>query len=49
VEKKLSVKSKYIDEMNEFLEYAKKNSMRWSDLIVIIGESLRPRMSVKEA
>ncbi|MEM2941559.1 MAG: hypothetical protein QW304_08450 [Thermoproteota archaeon] len=37
--RKMSVKEKYVREMNKFLEYAKKNGMRWSDLIVIIGES----------
>ncbi len=36
---KMSVESRYIKELNEFLEYAKKNGMKWSDLIVIIGES----------
>lgn len=36
--RKLSVESKYINKMNEFLGYAKKSGMRWSDLIVIIGE-----------
>lgn len=37
--RKLSVESKYTNKMNEFLGYAKKNGMRWSDLIVIICES----------
>ncbi len=37
--RKLSVGSKYVNEMDEFLEYAKRNGMRWSDLIVMIGES----------
>lgn len=37
--RKLSVESKHVNEINEFLGYAKKNGMRWSDLIVIIGES----------
>jgi len=40
--KKLSVKSEYVHKMNEFLEYAKKNGMSWSGLIVMIGESSRP-------
>ena len=37
--RKLSVASKYVNEMSEFLEYANRNGMRWSDIIVIIGES----------
>jgi len=37
--RKLSVESIYVKKMSEFLEYAKKKGMRWSDLIVIIGES----------
>lgn len=37
--RKLSVESKYINEIYEFLEYVKKNGMRWSDLIVMIGAS----------
>lgn len=37
--RKLSVESKYVNEMNEFWEYAKKYGMRWSDLILMIGES----------
>jgi len=37
--RKLSVESKYVNEMSEFLKYAKRNGMRWSDLIVMIGES----------
>jgi len=36
--KKLSIKNKYINKMNEFLKYAKKKGMKWSDLIVIVGE-----------
>lgn len=37
--RKKSIEEKYVREMNKFLEYAEKNGMRWSDLIVIIGES----------
>jgi len=37
--RKLSVESKYVKEMSAFLEYAKKKGMRWSDIILIIGES----------
>lgn len=37
--RKISVESKYIKEMADFLEATKKNGMTWSDLIAIIGES----------
>ena len=39
--RKLSVESKYINKRKEFLEYAKKNGMKWSDLILIVGESVK--------
>jgi len=45
--KKLSVESKYINKMKEFLEYAKKNGMKWSDLVLIIGESIKRSGGVK--
>ncbi|NIQ06095.1 MAG: class I SAM-dependent methyltransferase [Candidatus Korarchaeota archaeon] len=35
----LSVKPKYIQDMHEFLECAKKNGMKWSDLNVLKGEA----------
>ena len=36
--KKLSVGNEYIDKMKDFLNYAQKNGIKWSDLILIIGE-----------
>lgn len=38
--KKLSIKDVYIDKMKDFLDYAQKNGMKWSDLILIIGETV---------
>ncbi len=43
--KELSVKNKYINRMKIFLEYAEKNGMRWSDLIVIVGGVILRRLS----
>ena len=36
--KKLSIENEYIDKMKDFLNYTQKNGMKWSDLILVIGE-----------